>query len=460
VPPSPLATSPPPTSLPMIVSFVSGKGGVGKTSLAANFAWICGRAGKTVLIDLDFQNQGCTGLFLASLPSDVCGAFDMLVGTEAYSRCQPVPVEDNVFFIPAVTIMHAAGYSKIAELISDRSFAERLQGFLDHLRLAFGYDLFVLDCHGGLDYVSVAAYALSDETIVVTETDTVTFNGTLELLDFYGANRPAARTAAPVSTPLVPQGAISFVVNRLPSKYRFQDLDLTYKRLIGNYRGDLNLRPAVLSFIPEEGFIAESFGEYPFCVKLAPKSVVARKLQLMMLELVMPGTSVTDSYKPFRRFRSERFRRKVRAITLSAESRNTNNIIYAFGWLSTGVTAIVGALAVYIIVSIATPTSGYKPGYKPPGLSVKTVLVLASFGLIFLGFLYYGLRAQFGLMFYYNDKYRFRRAINRATRVPLNLWQKLSLVRLWSLRLGTAIGPAVMIVFGLLMIFYLLLLLA
>ncbi|MSV32063.1 MAG: ParA family protein [Bryobacterales bacterium] len=437
---------------PLVISFVSGKGGVGKTSLAANFAWLCGRVGKTVLIDLDFQNQGATGLFLALLPTDACGASDALAGPNDFSRCEPIRVEENVFFIPAIPLHNPLEYSKMADLMRDPALVVRLRAFLNYLQSRFLFDILILDCHGGLDYVSVAAHALSDETVVVTEADTVTFNGTLELLDFYSAQRSSLETAAigavagsVLETPMFearqraepPEstGRISFVVNRLPSKYRFRDVDSTYTRLIANYGGDLRLRPSVLSFIPEENFLAESFGEYPFCVKLAPTSVVARKLQLMMTDLIVPDPSTMRSYRPLRRLRSKRYRSKVREIVVSAESRNTKNIIYAFGWLWTLFSAAMVALICFSFWGVAHPhPDGFLDFFLNPLLGVFIVLFFLPFG-------YYCVRAQFGLMFYYNSVYRFRRALIRTTGSPLNLWQKLSLVRLWLLRLGSAIGP-------------------
>ena len=47
---------------PLVVAFMSGKGGVGKTMLAAAFAYEAARAKKTLLLDLDFFNRGLTGL--------------------------------------------------------------------------------------------------------------------------------------------------------------------------------------------------------------------------------------------------------------------------------------------------------------------------------------------------------------------------------------------------------------
>jgi MinD-like ATPase involved in chromosome partitioning or flagellar assembly len=448
-------------SAPMVISFVSGKGGVGKTSLAANFAWVCGRIRKTILIDLDFQNQGATGLFLAHLPRDARGALDVLTGLNDFSHCVPIPVEDNVFFVPAVTLLSAAEYSKMSDLIRDSRLADRLDGFLAHLRQEFGFDVLVLDCHGGLDYVSMSAQALSDETMLVTEADTVTFNGTLELIDFYDAHGRSHEMAPALAfageraeTPmkLTPQlaeqppsaGKISLVVNRLAPKYRFGDLDSTYKRLLTNYRGTSGLQKSVLSFIPEETFIAESFGEYPFCVKLAPKSIIARKLQLMMVDLLKPEPITMASYPPLKKLRSERFRRKVRAATLSAESRNTNNIVYAFGWLCLFFSITMIALISTSIWAAITQTSA--PNRF--GELVKTRVFGFSIVLALSTCMYYCIRAQLGLIFYYNEKYQFRRALQLATKARLSIWQMLSLVRLWSLRLAVAIGPLFVALFA------------
>jgi cellulose biosynthesis protein BcsQ len=51
-------------SPPHIIAVVSGKGGVSKTVFSANLAAIAATASPTVLVDLDFPNQGLSGLFV------------------------------------------------------------------------------------------------------------------------------------------------------------------------------------------------------------------------------------------------------------------------------------------------------------------------------------------------------------------------------------------------------------
>ncbi|HEX7199370.1 MAG TPA: AAA family ATPase, partial [Dongiaceae bacterium] len=61
------------------LAFVSGKGGVGKTFLVANMGRAIATARKTILIDLDMQNQGLSGLLSSYLADDVVNAADDII---------------------------------------------------------------------------------------------------------------------------------------------------------------------------------------------------------------------------------------------------------------------------------------------------------------------------------------------------------------------------------------------
>src|SRR4051794_39865113 len=85
---------------PQKIAFASGKGGVGKTLLAANFARLASTRLRCVLLDLDLQNQGSSGLLSGSLRPGCTNAFDMLNGG-------PVDIENiieispQLWFIPS-----------------------------------------------------------------------------------------------------------------------------------------------------------------------------------------------------------------------------------------------------------------------------------------------------------------------------------------------------------------------
>ena len=118
--------------------------------------------------------------------------------------------------------------------IHDRSFQTALQDFILETCTHLGFEIIVLDCHGGVDLVSFSAFRLSDVTLVITEADSVTFGGTLELLDFY-----KEQLANPGEIPTLVANSeepnqnsqgylkesenknVRFIVNRLPSKYKF-----------------------------------------------------------------------------------------------------------------------------------------------------------------------------------------------------------------------------------------------
>src|SRR5947209_6557192 len=82
------------------LAFVSGKGGVGKTVLAANFALCSSTVQKTVLVDLDFQNQGASGLLADYLKPGCLNAFDMLDG-RTLDESTLIRVREELLFIPA-----------------------------------------------------------------------------------------------------------------------------------------------------------------------------------------------------------------------------------------------------------------------------------------------------------------------------------------------------------------------
>ena len=95
----------PATTPPRCISFVSGKGGVGKTFVAANFAFCCSLSMKVLLLDCDFQNQGLTGLFASYLTRSLTGTYDWLAGHRPFSATDLVEIRPNLCFLPAFSDM-------------------------------------------------------------------------------------------------------------------------------------------------------------------------------------------------------------------------------------------------------------------------------------------------------------------------------------------------------------------
>src|SRR5262249_12325121 len=139
------------------IAIVSGKGGVGKTILSANFAWLCSKAGKTVLIDLDFQNQGASGLFASHFEYGNSNSFEAIASDEL-AFLVFVPVAPDLFFLPALEWHSPPSHNHIASVSISSSFSDKLASFVDILVTKEKFRFVILDCHGGVDNVSLAAF--------------------------------------------------------------------------------------------------------------------------------------------------------------------------------------------------------------------------------------------------------------------------------------------------------------
>src|SRR5437763_3772597 len=86
---------------PLVISLVSGKGGVGKTMLAVACAKELSLNNRTLIIDLDFFNRGLTGLLGKGISE--CGEInkpDFLSGEQTASETWSiVQVAKNLFHI-------------------------------------------------------------------------------------------------------------------------------------------------------------------------------------------------------------------------------------------------------------------------------------------------------------------------------------------------------------------------
>jgi cellulose biosynthesis protein BcsQ len=280
---------------PRKFAFVSGKGGVGKTLLAANFSFYSSTNRKTVLIDLDFQNQGASGLLAQHVQPGCMNAFDLLA-TGSVDIKVLVRVRDNLFFIPA---FDPSKGDRFASQPASSSFqskgVESLVRVVDQLIEAGNFEAVIIDCHGGLDDSSFAAFIYSDTTFIVTEPDKVTFGGTLELLDFYvdRANamniaRLADRspgTKLPLENSIIQRIAhiednkIKFLVNRVSGKFGYRTLKDVLSRQFDANLDILQKMNRDFLFLPNDPTLSESFSEFPFFVELLPEAVFSQKIE-------------------------------------------------------------------------------------------------------------------------------------------------------------------------------------
>jgi len=417
------------------ISFVSGKGGVGKTLLAVNFAWVCAHLGKTLLVDLDFQNQGATGLLSSFIREASRGAIDYILGSEQVTDDAFVKLDANLSFLPAVPLNRPPKHSELFDTCQHPGFKSELACFLGKVG-QYGFEIVVLDCHGGLDMVSLASHRLSDHTLVITEPDRVTFNGTLELLDFYQSAPPPTADSTPSDSRCLPEDIsrpVELIVNRIPPKYRFADLDRVYGSVLATYKTRLNISGRVLAYIPAEEFVVDSFGEVPFVIPVAPNCVAAQKLHLLAYKLFSDWFAIPPKYKPLSRFASARRRKRVEHTIVSAESRNIRAIVNTF--------AAISCLYVFLFFGMSSYALLRNSQWEKTDSDLLLGLLCLFVSIVSAVYL----KAVFGLNRYYRDKYQIQRNLARTEPGEVSLWRRLAIVRLLLLRAAMLVLPVVVV---------------
>jgi hypothetical protein len=314
-----------------------------------------------------------------------------------------------------------------------------------------GFNIIVIDCHGGVDTVSFSPHSSSDVTFMVTEADSVTFSGTLELLSFYEERYydtqelrripSSMRTEAtkPVETTSIVEKArnVKFIVNRVPNKYDFDHLGRLYKPYFAREFGRLSLDRNVFCYIPQEELLAYIFGEYPFHVEIAPSSIYSRKINYICSQVLKDKFDdlVKCGLYGFGR-RGERIKRDV----LSQESRNLSSILNFFTWM-----AITVVLTITVLM-IAVGLSRFEVG----GVGQIALLAVSAgiIGISLLVTVYFFIVGLFGMMFYFRGRHLYQKRLFRALGERLTLWQWLALMRTFALRWSTTIGIGVMGLFS------------
>jgi hypothetical protein len=271
---------------------------------------------------------------------------------------------------------------------------------------------------------------------MITEADTVTFAGTLELLRFYqqAVDPDLEASRSNYKTP-----SIRFIVNRLPSKYKWKDLDRLYKKQFSMEFGILSKDESVLCYIPSEELLGETFGEYPFYIELAPKSVFAQKVSFIAWSLFGNQVELGNMPKVFLKMSRNKFRRKVQRTVDSKEEKNTKAIITAFAFSS-------AILAISFIVIIIIASTANIISLKSTVLNYETFIGLYIGAMIFIVGLYYA-RIQFSLATYYSARHRFYRALFRRLAQPFSILQYIIIFKLLLFRIGTGLFLLLYILF-------------
>lgn len=167
------------------IAIINQKGGVGKTTTAANLGAALGRLGKRVLlIDLDAQ----ANLTLHLCEEEGCdrSAFDLLVEGAGVAELLRPTSEERVTLVPAseemAGIEQALSQTIGRELLLRDALAAHEEAVNKDPSLP-GFDIVLIDCPPSLGVLSLNALAASDGLLIPLQTEFFALQGMTQLLE-------------------------------------------------------------------------------------------------------------------------------------------------------------------------------------------------------------------------------------------------------------------------------------
>lgn len=261
-----------------ILAIVSGKGGTGKTTVSVALSHELSKSGPVLLVDLDFFNRGLTGLFVNSKTDSAANpllesAFAVREeeGTPTPSGWEVVSIDNNLSCARCLRAPFDDMTTQTAK--SGKLYLDSLiQSVVD----SSCFEFLVFDCHGGPDPFSLAACQVATHGIVVSEPDRYSLYGTLSFV------RMLKKAASPCCN-------LGMVFNRVSPEFSAAFLLRFYMQYLANVLNNGTL----LAVVPSEDFIPKVVGRYPVPTKLYPFSLLARKMAVLVYELLgeRPGIS-------------------------------------------------------------------------------------------------------------------------------------------------------------------------
>jgi len=333
---------------PFVIAILSGKGGVGKTTISLNLAKELASRGPVWLIDIDLFNRGSTSALWESEKGMPLSVAELILATQTFSErgdreqlaaffslkvraaLESLAYDSRLTFLPAARAVEG----KEASYVLWRGMAElglSAEIFVGALADACGAltagGVVILDGHGGLDELSLAAAVVSDTCYIVNEPDLITFTGSVTL--FREVREQARRS---------PHDAwVEFIINRVSPKDRIKRLEEHFGPMLDS----MSPAPeAVAVYFPLERELFGVFGDDPFVSQLYTRYWFSRKIALLAEKVAESGidSGVLDPEW----WRKPRVANPAHVRTALQREIYKRGDVLLFAWLSMAVVGLIG----------------------------------------------------------------------------------------------------------------------
>jgi chromosome partitioning protein len=164
-----------------IISISNHKGGVGKTTVAANLAFALARYFKILLVDLDAQANLSTGLGFPDCEDNIGKYFREVIHFRA-PHVTPAIINEYVHIIPARVDLLKIEYQLHETPRGETVLKEILQP------LKSKYDLILLDCPPSFNLLTINALKCSNLILVPAKPEIFSMNGISLIKNFADEN--------------------------------------------------------------------------------------------------------------------------------------------------------------------------------------------------------------------------------------------------------------------------------
>lgn len=173
----------PNNDLPKSIAIVSGKGGSGKTMVAATLAKILDDEGKRVLlVDADFATGGLTYYMGLKTVRNISTGLTNFINHE--SELSNEFISNKVQKMIGFELSYFVGvgdHRRLYKYIDHENIRTTIEQFL--AQSTDIYDVVLIDCRGGIDEESISVCNQVEKILIVAETDTTSFQATQHLVD-------------------------------------------------------------------------------------------------------------------------------------------------------------------------------------------------------------------------------------------------------------------------------------